>query len=110
MNRMVGVWWSGNDDDARPAGHEAKGYSSLSLNAVGSDFPVMQDILKYVVDTGSTVRFRRKRSGREEQQAARGKVRVSASLNDRSAVAHEPQQLPAPKKLNADRPGPSVSA
>ena len=40
MNRMVGVWWSGNDDDARPAGHEAKGYSSLSLNAVGSDFPV----------------------------------------------------------------------
>ena len=27
MNRLVGVWWSGNDDDARPAGPEAKGYS-----------------------------------------------------------------------------------
>ena len=39
MNRLVGVWWSGNDDDARPAGEEAKGYSSLDLNAVGSEFP-----------------------------------------------------------------------
>src|SRR5271169_2843588 len=41
MNRMVGVWWSGNDDDARPAGQEARGYSSLDLNAVGTNFPVI---------------------------------------------------------------------
>jgi branched-chain amino acid transport system substrate-binding protein len=54
MNRLVGVWWSGNDDDARPAGPEAKGYSSLDLNAVGSDFPVIKDILKYVVDKGKS--------------------------------------------------------
>ena len=54
MNRMVGVWWSGNDDDARPAGPEAKGYSSLDINAVGSNFPVIQDILKYVVDKGKS--------------------------------------------------------
>jgi branched-chain amino acid transport system substrate-binding protein len=54
MNRLVGVWWSGNDDDARPAGAEAKGYSSLDLNAVGSDFPVIKDILKYVVDKGKS--------------------------------------------------------
>jgi branched-chain amino acid transport system substrate-binding protein len=52
MNRMVGVWWSGNDDDTRPAGPEAKGYSSLDLNAVGTNFPVIQDIVKYVVDKG----------------------------------------------------------
>ena len=51
---MVGVWWSGDDDDARPAGPEAKGYSSLDLNAVGTDFPVIQDILKYVVDKGKS--------------------------------------------------------
>ena len=38
MNRLIGVWWSGNDDDARPAGAAAKGYSSLDLNAVGGDF------------------------------------------------------------------------
>ena len=54
MNRMIGVWWSGNDDDARPAGPDAKGYSSLGLNAVGSNFPVVQDILKYVVDKGKS--------------------------------------------------------
>ena len=54
MNRLVGVWWSGNDDDARPAGEEAKGYSSLDLNAVGSNFPVIRDITKYVIDKGKS--------------------------------------------------------
>jgi branched-chain amino acid transport system substrate-binding protein len=54
MNRLVGVWWSGNDDDARPAGADAKGYTSLDLNAVGTNFPVIQDILKYVVDKGKS--------------------------------------------------------
>jgi branched-chain amino acid transport system substrate-binding protein len=51
---MVGVWWSGNDDDTRPAGPEAKGYTSIDLNAVGSNFPVIADILKYVVDKGKS--------------------------------------------------------
>jgi branched-chain amino acid transport system substrate-binding protein len=37
MNRLIGVWWSGGDDDARPAGSEAKGYSSLDINMVGQD-------------------------------------------------------------------------
>jgi branched-chain amino acid transport system substrate-binding protein len=50
MDHLVGVWWSGNDDDARPAGADAKGYTSLDLNAVGQDFAAVQDVLKYVVD------------------------------------------------------------
>jgi branched-chain amino acid transport system substrate-binding protein len=54
MNRLVGVWWSGGDDDARPAGSEAKGYSSLDINMVGQNFPAIQDILKYVVDKGKS--------------------------------------------------------
>ncbi len=54
MNRLVGVWWSGSDDDARPAGQDAKGYTSLDLNAVGTNFPAIQDILKYVVDKGKS--------------------------------------------------------
>ena len=54
MNRLVGVWWSGGDDDARPAGPEAKGYSSLDINGVGQNYPVIQDILKYVVDKGKS--------------------------------------------------------
>ncbi len=39
MNRLVGVWWAGGDDDARPAGAEAKGYNSLDFHAVGTNFP-----------------------------------------------------------------------
>ena len=54
MNRLVGVWYSGSDDDARPAGMAAKGYTSLDINAVGTNFPAIQDILKYVVDKGKS--------------------------------------------------------
>jgi len=54
MNRLVGVYWSGSDDDVRPAGVDAKGYTSLDINAVGTDFPAIQDILKYVVDKGKS--------------------------------------------------------
>ncbi len=54
MDHLVGVWWSGGDDDARPAGPAAKGYSSLDLNGVGTNYPAIQDILKYVVDKGKS--------------------------------------------------------
>ena len=54
MNRLIGNWWSSSDDDARPAGKQAKGYTALDINAVGADFPAIQDILKYVVDKGKT--------------------------------------------------------
>ena len=54
MDRLVGVWWSGSDDDARPAGPEAKGYSSLSINGVGQNYPAIQDIIKYVLDKGKS--------------------------------------------------------
>jgi branched-chain amino acid transport system substrate-binding protein len=54
MNRLIGVWWSGGDEDARPAGDAAKGYSSLDINGVGQNYPVIQDILKYVVDKGKS--------------------------------------------------------
>ena len=37
----------------RPA-PQAKGYSSLDINAVGTNFPAIQDILKYVVDKGKS--------------------------------------------------------
>ena len=54
MNKLVGVWWAGGDDDARPAGDGAKGYSSLDFHAVGADFPVIKDIQKYIVDKGKS--------------------------------------------------------
>src|SRR6187397_1255875 len=54
MNKFVGIWWSGSEDDARPTGAEAKGYLSLNLNAVGANFPAIQDIVKNVIDKGKS--------------------------------------------------------
>ena len=49
---MIGVWWSGAEEDVLPAGSAAKGYISAGFNAPGSNFPVMADIKKYVYDKG----------------------------------------------------------
>ena len=54
MNRLVGVGWAGGDEDARPSGADAKGYSSLDINGVGANYPAIQDIVKYVVDKGKS--------------------------------------------------------
>src|SRR5712691_3722375 len=53
-DHFVGIWWSGNEDDARPAGAEAKGYLSLNFNSVGDNYPAIQDIRKYLVDKGKS--------------------------------------------------------
>jgi len=55
MDHLVGNWWAGGDDDARPAGPGAKGYLALSFNQTGTNFPVMQDIVKHVVDKGKSL-------------------------------------------------------
>jgi branched-chain amino acid transport system substrate-binding protein len=52
MDRFIGIWWSGGEDDARPAGEGAKGYKTLNFNAVGTDFPVIRDINTHVVEPG----------------------------------------------------------
>src|SRR3954471_19951607 len=54
MDHLIGNWWAGGDDDARPAGADAKGYLSLDFNQVGTEFPMIQDILKRVVETGTS--------------------------------------------------------
>ena len=54
MNQLVGVWWAGGEDDVRPAGELAKGYSSVNFSGVGQNFSAIQDILKYVVDIGKS--------------------------------------------------------
>lgn len=52
MDRLVGNFWAGGDDDARAGGDEAKGYKTIAFHAAGANFPVMQDILRHVVDKG----------------------------------------------------------
>jgi len=52
-DHFIGIWWSGSEDDARPAGAAGKGYLSLNFNAVGTNFPAIKDIQKYVIGKGS---------------------------------------------------------
>jgi branched-chain amino acid transport system substrate-binding protein len=54
MDHFIGVWWSGSEDDARPAAASGKGYLSLNFNSVGANYPAIQDIQKYVVDKGKS--------------------------------------------------------
>lgn len=53
MDKFVGIWWSGSENDVLPAGDGANGYKALAMHNVGSDFPVYDDIKKYVVDAGN---------------------------------------------------------
>ena len=52
MDRFIGVWWSGSEQDVAPVAEEAIGYKSLNFTQVGSDFPLFDDIRRYVIDTG----------------------------------------------------------
>ncbi|WP_378948633.1 ABC transporter substrate-binding protein [Mesorhizobium sp. ANAO-SY3R2] len=54
MDRLVGIWWSGSDEDLKVVGEAAKGYRVLSWNLPASDSQTLQDIRKYVVATGKS--------------------------------------------------------
>lgn len=54
MDKFYGIWWSGGNDDAAAGGEAAKGYRTLNFHGVGSDYGVIQDIKKYVVDAGKS--------------------------------------------------------
>ncbi|WP_127115689.1 ABC transporter substrate-binding protein [Shimia sediminis] len=52
MENFIGIWWSGAEHDVLSAGDKANGYKALTFHNVGRDFPVFEDIQKYVVDAG----------------------------------------------------------
>lgn len=51
-NRIVGVWWSGAEEDVIPAGKAAVGYVAAGFHPSGKDFPVIQEILEVVYGAG----------------------------------------------------------
>ena len=53
MENFIGIWWSGSENDVKPAGDRADGYKALTFHNLGSDYPVYDDIQKHVVDTGN---------------------------------------------------------
>jgi branched-chain amino acid transport system substrate-binding protein len=60
VNRLVGVWWAGSDDDPRPSGDAGKGYRALNWHQTGANFPVVQEIIKHVVDKGQSLSAKEK--------------------------------------------------
>ncbi|SIQ93047.1 amino acid/amide ABC transporter substrate-binding protein, HAAT family [Paracoccus thiocyanatus] len=52
MENFIGVWWSGSEVDVLPVGAAAHGYKSLTFNGVGTDYPLYDDMQKYVVEPG----------------------------------------------------------
>ena len=52
MENFIGVWWSGSENAVLPAGDGAHGYKAITFHNVGSDFPVFDDLAKYVLDAG----------------------------------------------------------
>lgn len=50
--KIIGWWWSGSEEDVVPAGPAAKGFITAQFHATGPDYPVLNDIVKYVYDKG----------------------------------------------------------
>ena len=48
MNRFIGVWWSGDELDTKPAGPKAKGYRAATFHAPGAFAEVHKDLLKHL--------------------------------------------------------------
>jgi len=46
--KIIGVWWSGAEEDTIPAGDAAKGYIAAAFNVAGSNYPVIKEIQKHV--------------------------------------------------------------
>ena len=51
-SKMLGVWWSGAEEDVLPAGAAAKGFVAAGFNVSGDSYPVIRDIRKYVYRNG----------------------------------------------------------
>ncbi|MEM9049450.1 MAG: ABC transporter substrate-binding protein [Pseudomonadota bacterium] len=53
MDRFVGVWWSGSENDVLPAGAGADGYKAITFHPPGSDAPLFGEIKEMVIDANN---------------------------------------------------------
>lgn len=52
MDHFIGIWWSGSENDVLPAGEGADGYKALTFHNLGDDYPLYDDLRKFVVEGG----------------------------------------------------------
>ena len=55
MDRFIGNWWSGSENDVLPAGAAANGYRSATFHASGAETPLHEDI-KNVIQQSADLR------------------------------------------------------
>jgi branched-chain amino acid transport system substrate-binding protein len=51
-DHIIGNVWSNSEEDVIPAGNAAKGYIAITTQASGSQYPVLQEIIKTVYGAG----------------------------------------------------------
>src|SRR5574339_337434 len=51
-DKIIGVWWAGAEEDTIPASDAAKGFIAAGFNVSGTNYPVIQDIMKHVYGKG----------------------------------------------------------
>jgi branched-chain amino acid transport system substrate-binding protein len=51
-DRIIGNVWSNSEEDVLPAGDAAIGYTAITTQASGKEYPVLQDIIKTVYGAG----------------------------------------------------------
>lgn len=52
MDKFIGVWWSGAEQDVLPAGDAAQGYKAGGFHAPGKDAPVFKDLEEHLYSKG----------------------------------------------------------
>lgn len=52
MHKFIGVWWSASENDVLPAGNGAHGYKAIAFHGVGNEFPLYDDLNKFVIKRG----------------------------------------------------------
>lgn len=52
MDRFIGNWWSGSENDVKPAAAGANGYTAATFHTPGGDTKLHADLKKYVYDKG----------------------------------------------------------
>lgn len=104
MDRFIGIWWSGGEDDARPAGAAAKGYKTLNFNGVGADFPVIRDIRAHVVDKGLSKVSGPERVGENlYNRGVMNSVLIAEAIRNAQAIAGKPVVGPSEVRAGFER-------
>jgi branched-chain amino acid transport system substrate-binding protein len=52
VDHIIGNVWSNSEEDVIPAGEAAKGYTAITTQASGAEYPVLREVVKAVYDSG----------------------------------------------------------